>query len=563
MNSSEKPYIVSSLKYRPQVFDDVIGQDHISQTLRNAVIRDRLANGYLFTGPRGVGKTTTARILAKALNCENPHEGNPCNQCTHCQEITSGRNMDVLEVDGASTRGIDAIRELREVVKYPPTNSNYRIYIIDEVHMLTKEAFNALLKTLEEPPAQVLFIFATTEPQKVPLTILSRCQRYDFRMVGMTILTDHLGKIAGKEGIQIDSEALHLLAGKAAGSVRDSLSLLDKVTAFADKAIDPALVREILGILDRTLYIKLVAHILDQDARATLAFVADLLSSGIGIDEFMEGLAEHLRNLLILKIAGSGTSLDLAENEIAALQTQSERLDERDLIRMQNLVLAAIRQFRMVRNQPIHLELLLLKMVHLTRAFQLDELLTGTNYPPRSERKSPPVRPPSAPSPTVGGRPQATSQLDTPKAKLASPAKKPEPPQEEKDAGDSSSTVTEQSASMDLKGVIAGWDSFLEKLKAESQTLGSFMQEGEAAALGTKGLEICFSPEQAYHVERLQRETKRVQKIFSESYGVATKLHFKVKPGQKTRKKRENSALEHPTTQHALNIFDGELLDND
>ena len=226
-------YQVLSLKLRPQRFDEVVGQMHVTRTLQNAIGLDRVAHGYIFSGPRGVGKTTTARILAKVLNCKNPHENNPCGTCGNCTEITQGSSLDVQELDGASNRGIDEIRDLREAVKYPPNSGKYRIYIIDEVHMLTGPAFNALLKTLEEPPPHVIFIMATTDAHKVPATILSRTQRFDFKQISINDISDYLTQILESENIKYDPDGIRLIAQKADGSLRDSLSLLDQIMAYA------------------------------------------------------------------------------------------------------------------------------------------------------------------------------------------------------------------------------------------------------------------------------------------------------------------------------------------
>jgi len=247
-------YISFARKYRPQTFDEIIGQEHTCRTLKNAIKSGRVSHAYLFTGSRGIGKTSTARILAKALNCQNPTNYNPCNRCQNCIEITEGRSLDVSEIDGASNRGIDQIRDLRENVKYPPANSRYRIFIIDEVHMLTKEAFNALLKTLEEPPPHVVFIFATTEPMKVPPTILSRCQRFDFHRIPVLKIVEQLKKIANSEKVNVSDDILLLIAKKADGSLRDAESLFDQVVAFSEESPKIDEVQKLLGIIDSSYF---------------------------------------------------------------------------------------------------------------------------------------------------------------------------------------------------------------------------------------------------------------------------------------------------------------------
>jgi len=258
-------YQVTARKWRPQKFEDVVGQEHITATLMNAIKTNRIAHAYIFTGPRGVGKTTTARILAKALNCENPHDAEPCNECAMCKTINDSQTMDIIEIDGASNRGIDEIRTLRESVKYAPTRGKYKIYIIDEVHMLTKESFNAFLKTLEEPPAHTIFVFATTDIHKVPLTIISRCQRFDFRRIQLDTIKKTLSDIAKAENISIDDKTLTLISKKADGALRDAQSLFNQVISFCGDKIDSETVSKMLNLIDDDLFFTISDAILEKD----------------------------------------------------------------------------------------------------------------------------------------------------------------------------------------------------------------------------------------------------------------------------------------------------------
>ncbi len=593
MADQESAYIVSSLKYRPQTFEDVVGQEHVSRTLRNALQRQRLANGYIFTGPRGVGKTTSARILAKAINCENPHDGNPCNTCNHCIEITAGRSLDVLEVDGASTRGIDAIRELREVVKYPPANSNYRVYIIDEVHMLTKEAFNALLKTLEEPPPQVLFIFATTEPQKVPLTILSRCQRYDFRMISTETMVARLRMISKKEGISITDEGLALIARKAGGSLRDSQSLLDQVSAFTEDEATLDLVRRVLGVLDVTIYFDMLHHIASQSADNLIKQANQLFSQGISITEFMQGLSEHIRNLLVVKVAGITDFLDVSDTDAKAFKEQATYFEERDLLRMQTLVMETLREQRFVSNQVVSVELLLLKLARSTRALDLDALLSGQPVPtknipaPKPVQTEPPESKPVEKSSATPAQPKTIpEQKPTPVAK---PITIPEPevmtintpdPQENEPSTESIKKPSERPVEspplptakteiepetrqdgIDLEYVIQNWDTFIEGLGKLGRSTGAFMGEGTPAKYENGCLTMFFAPEQKYHVQTLTKTLPDIQNLASEVFGTKMIIKLLEQNGHKPKQRKDDEILAHPTSQHLLDIFDGEIID--
>ncbi len=309
-------YQVLARKYRPQRFSEVIGQEHITTTLRNAIAQGRLHHAYLFTGVRGVGKTTVARILAKALNCERQSDHEPCGSCTPCLEITEGRSLDVQEIDGASNTGVDDVREIRERAKYLPSSGRYKIYIIDEVHMLSTPAFNALLKTLEEPPAHVVFIFATTEAHKIPATILSRCQRYDFRRIPAELSQAALRRIAAQEGIEISDDAVGMIARESTGSLRDAQSLFDQAIAFAGTKVTEGSIKSMLGCLDRTLLFEAVGAALDRNPDRALAVLDEVFRTGADLTRFAADALEVLRHLLVIaECGGERASLDLAKDE--------------------------------------------------------------------------------------------------------------------------------------------------------------------------------------------------------------------------------------------------------
>ena len=326
-------YLVLARKFRPQKFEEIIGQEHVTTTLQNAISSDRAHHAFLFCGARGTGKTTTARVLAKALNCAEGPTPNPCNVCSSCKDITAGSSVDVMEIDGASHTGVDDIRELRENVRYAPSRSRRKIYIIDEVHMLSVSAFNALLKTLEEPPPHVTFMFATTEPHKIPATILSRCQRFDLRRVAPTVLKKHLAVILKKEGFEAHDDGLDLLALESGGSVRDSLSLMDQVIAYAGtQPIDRDLVARVLGVTDRSTLTALSGALIKGDTDTVLSLINEVFEAGWDLVQFARSLVEHIRDLAVLAtcktpesfVALGDEALDVLKKQIA--QTDGQRL---------------------------------------------------------------------------------------------------------------------------------------------------------------------------------------------------------------------------------------------
>jgi len=369
-------YQVFARKYRPQAFEDIVAQEHVTRTLRNAVKNDRVGSGYLFCGPRGTGKTTTARILAKALNCVNGPTPNPCGTCSPCVEIAAGTSLDVLEIDAASNTGVDDIRTLRENVRYMPTGGKKRIYIIDEVHRLSGAAFDALLKTLEEPPPHVIFIFATTEPLKVPETILSRTQRFDFKRVSATDLVEHLRKIAQAEHLEVDEASLLLLARKADGSVRDSLSLLDQVAAFAGNVITEQEVVEALGLVDRQTLFDFTNAIAAKDSRQVLKLSNRILEAGVDVADFVHELLEHFRILLILAVdKGSSDLLHLPAEELEAYTKQAENFSVGDLVRLMKSTGDLNYDLRSGLDERLVLELAGVKMAEMEATVRFEEIL--------------------------------------------------------------------------------------------------------------------------------------------------------------------------------------------
>lgn len=369
-------YRVLARKWRPQVFEDVLGQEHVVRTLQNAIGQQRIAHAFLFSGPRGVGKTSIARILAKALNCETGPTPTPCNQCGHCVEITNGNAIDVREIDGASNNGVDEIRQLRENVKFAPASCRYKIYIIDEVHMLSTSAFNALLKTLEEPPGHVIFIFATTETQKVPATILSRCQCFDFRRIPLKQIAENLKKIAVSDGIQISDNGLSWIAEAGDGSLRDSQSIFDQVISYAGFEIGDPAVEEILGRSDRRFLFLLSEAVLARDAGRCLRIIDEAYYAGLDMRYFYQTLLGHFRNLLFTGIAGEKDPLvDLPAEETAKLKGQTAGQSTETFQRYLEILMAEEENVRRSQNPRLNLEAILCRMAFLEPMIPIEAVL--------------------------------------------------------------------------------------------------------------------------------------------------------------------------------------------
>lgn len=480
-------YLVLARKWRPQVWEEVVGQSHVTTTLRNALLYHRVAHAYLFTGPRGVGKTSVARILAKALNCKNETlSERPCNTCENCIEITQGRSMDVFEIDGASNRGIDEIRNLRETIRYAPTQGKYKIYIIDEVHMLTSEAFNALLKTLEEPPDHVVFVFATTEPHKVPPTIVSRCQRFDFHRIGMSEMVTLLKKICEQESISIEEEALHLIARKADGSLRDSESILEQLISFTEGKIGTEDVVRALGLIDQQLFFELTDVIQSKDNASAMTLVEKIVSSGYSIEEFLSGLVEHLRNLLVLRVSGNPELLDFSDSYRQLYQVKAKEFQEEDLLRMIRIVMDALYQLKNASNPRIPLELAILKMIRLDRTVLIEDVLAQLKKNENS------IKMPSFtryPAPSCEAPPKPSPKLSS------------------------------EISSVDFETIQHRWPDLIARVKEKKITLGSFLEGGVPLRFVDGVLEIGFARCNGFHIDAITRSQGIVLEALKEEFG--------------------------------------------
>jgi DNA polymerase-3 subunit gamma/tau len=499
-------YQVLARKWRPQQFDDVVGQEHVTTTLKNAIEQNRLAHAYLFVGPRGIGKTSTARIFAKALNCVKGPTATPCDKCDNCLEITEGRSLDVLEIDGASNNGVEQVRELRDTVRYAPARGKFKIYIIDEVHMLTTQAFNALLKTLEEPPSHVKFIFATTEPQKVLPTILSRCQRFDLRRIPANLIVKHLKEISKKEKVAIDDEALAAIARGAEGGLRDAESTLDQLIAFCGNKITEADVLSVFGLVAHDRIAALTDAILDGQTTKSLQVLKELDDAGKDLQRLVSDLLDHFRNLLVVTLGAEGVaSLQLPDTEMELLLAQAKRTDSDAVLRIIDALAAAEGRLRYALSKRVFFEIALVKAVKAREMVGIDGLLKKLN-----ELKSGvPVNPVASEVPPTRG---------IPPARVAPVA--PAPPTRVREA-----TPVTSPASLD-----EAWAYALEHLGKVTPLAKSYLVGTQVSGLKGNVLTVRFDPEFADRKEFAShaRNIEILQASLKEKLRMDVALKFEV-----------------------------------
>ncbi len=491
-------YQVIARKYRPQRFEDVVGQEHVTQTLANAIKAGRIAHAYLFCGPRGTGKTTLARIFAKALNCTGGPDARFSDDDPRVQEITQGRSLDVLEIDGASNNGVEQVRELRETARFAPASSKFKIYIIDEVHMLSTAAFNALLKTLEEPPAHVKFLFATTDPEKVLITILSRCQRFDLRRIPTALIVKHLAWIAGQEGVKVDDAALHAIGRGADGGMRDAESTLDQLISFCGTEIVESDVLSMFGLAARAQLLELSSALLAGDTASTLRLLDTLAKSGKDLGRLLSDLLNHFRNLLVHQVSrGDRSLIEVSETELATLEAQSKLIETEPLTRVMEVLSTAEGRQRDATSKRIFLEVTLLKAIQAREASSLDAVLKQL----RALRDAAPVVRPDAPEPVPAAVPRPAPLAATPAtsaATAAAPTTATAPAPSAAPAAPTSAPALSAAAAVPLVPIIAPGDkdgllaALLAKLPFSQRTM---LSDGQAISLTAKLLTIGVSAE--------------------------------------------------------------------
>lgn len=579
-------YEALARKWRPQVFDDIVEQKQVTQTLKNAISGGRIHHAYLFTGPRGTGKTTTARILAKALNCEAGPTPVPCNQCLTCKQITHGSHLDVLEIDAASNTGVDNIRDLREAARYVPASARYKIYIIDEIHRLSPSAFDALLKTLEEPPDSVIFIFATTEPNAVPATVRSRTLRFDFRLISQDPLRQALGRIAEAESIKIDEEALTILATEAAGSMRDGQSLLDQMAGYTGDLITGELVYEALGLVDSAILFAFTDAIAAGDPEKVLAIIGTVSKAGRDLLQFARQLTEHLKRLLFACALGDKFADEsLSTDAIALYRERARNHDENDLLRLMMMTVEVAKRLKNAAQPRLEMELLAMRAARMDRSVDirtLVEQLQGstsgsatfggsasmTRQTPEptlglnNHRSSPPPGSggPSArmsvPSPTAASSYAVRPQSNTASTAVAEPPEAAEP----------------QPARVKMDGAAIDFSPILDRICQARPTLQAILGQAQLVKTGAGTVDLNVYKGSTFHQRQLAQKPIRdlihaeIARALGEGLRVTIHVKSEEQPGsgngspQRKQGTPQNGALaaDH-NLQEILRRFDGEI----
>jgi DNA polymerase-3 subunit gamma/tau len=546
-------YVALYRQWRPQDFDNLIGQEHINTTLKNAIASGKVAHAYLFAGPRGTGKTSTAKILAKALNCVDGPTPAPCNKCPNCERITAGISMDVFEIDAASNRGIDEIRDLREAVKFAPVEGRYKVYIIDEVHMLTAEAFNALLKTLEEPPAHVVFVLATTEPHKIPATIHSRCQRYDFRRIPADDIEKRLAVVAADSGLDIDTAALALIARHADGGLRDALSILDQCTALGQGRIDTAAVRGLLGLIGHEWVWRLTDAMASQDAPAVLLALEELVALGKDVRQLLLELAQHGRSLMLYKAAPDAVGLDTYSTDREILAGQSAKFSHEELVRLIQILQGAANEAKWSAEPRITAEIALLAVCRRDDSGDLAALAERVAALEAALAAAPKTRPAAAPAPRPAPAPAAAHP----------PAHTPPP---HPAAGDKPAVP----ALHEGAGHREIWDAVLKELLAEGKrSVHACVSQGELIDLAASQATVQFTS--SFAKERSEKEDYRqiIEKSLAQITGRAVKLNcvsasapqpVRAEPAAARTASPPGNGEDHPALHQALKMFGGKII---
>ncbi|WP_299981597.1 DNA polymerase III subunit gamma/tau [Desulfobacula sp.] len=553
-------YQVLALKYRPQTFDKVVGQSHVTTTLSNAISQDRVAHAILFTGPRGTGKTTLARILAKAMNCKEGPIVLPCNNCKICRGIIEGHCTDVFEIDGASNNSVDQIRDLRENVTYMPSSAKYKIYIIDEVHMLSTAAFNALLKTLEEPPEHVMFIFATTEAHKIPATILSRCQRHDLSRISLEMISNHLQHLCKKEGFRIEKQSLDLIAQEADGSIRDALSLLDRVLSSANtKEIEHNRVLDGLGILDRQIMHELSAAIFENDGARLIEIIEEINNSGIDLKKFYSDILSHFRNMSVIKICGKGSpAVNVTDSEKEKIFQMVSVLSSGFINTILQILLDEESIVKYSSHTKTAIEMVLLKLLQINPGAQIDKIINQLDILAKQINLN-----------------QIPSELSTSQHKFEpaqKPAAKNHPTKDTDIQAVRESVVTpgydaslKPSPEPDKSRATRTWQEFLNKIEQTLPFMFTLLSKGKVTQTKTSEIIVELKNGSSFDKTRLERKKHELQNICKEFLGKSLIIKILSENNNLTRKKKieikaKQANFNHPLVVEAQKIFNGEII---
>lgn len=551
-------YKVLSLKWRPQSFKDIVGQEHITQTLINAFDQNRIAQGYIFTGPRGVGKTTTARILAMALNAEKGPSANfnPASEIS--LEIAEGRSLDVLEIDGASNRGIEEIRGIREQIKFAPIKGDYKVIIIDEVHMLTNQAFNALLRTLEEPPSHGKFIFATTDIHKVPATIISRCQRFDFNRLSIGVISDRLQYIINNENITIDPESIHIIAKKADGSMRDALSLLDQSISFCGNEIKYELLVKALGLIEQNLFFDFTSSLKNKNYSGMISLLSDFSEFGVPASEVLTGLLDHIRNLIYSGIDDGVKMLEMNKEHQERYAEEASGWDRRDLFRINQVLIDASAVIRRSEDPYLLLEMTLLKLCEMDQSIYIEQLLSNVNPDANNipiEKKKPNL------DESDKNIPDQNNDGD----------KSSESTMNRKEDGSSSLNsehqVSENKVEKDIEYIIREWPNILENINRIRPTVGSIVEDFIPTSFENNVIFLESTTSNSFNEKLMEMGTPIIEKEISERIDKNIKVRFENKhdkiskdDSSHQKNQEEVDSNDEKVFDRIVEVFDGEPI---